>query len=147
MARPSNNGGRSPHCAVARGGNEVKRGVSGQDHERKQLFGMGVRGGGWLRPALAMLLVMSCAVGETAALDIAYCSNFNTGSNSAPSTPSLLSKRHSGLVGNHTAEYLLTFGVVFSGEYISEQWFVPGVLCGRLCFCHSSRPKMLVFEC
>lgn len=88
---------------MAGGANKVTRGVSGQDHERKQLFGMGVRGGGWLRPALAMLFVMSYAVGETVALDIAYCSDFNTGTSYSPSTPSLLSKRHTRL-GNQYYE-------------------------------------------
>lgn len=98
MVRISNDGGRSPHC-TAEGGNKVTRGVSGQNHERKQQFGMGVRGGGWLRPALASLLAMSYAVGETSALDIAYCSDVNTGLGFSPSTPGLLSKCHFGLAG------------------------------------------------
>lgn len=103
MARLSNDEGRSPHCTVAEGGNKVTRGGSGQNHERKQQFGMGVRGGGWSRPALALLLAMSYAVGGTSALDIAYCSDFNTGAGSSPSTPSLLSQCHFGLAGSTTS--------------------------------------------
>lgn len=96
MVRLSGDGGRSPHCAVVGSGNKVTRGGSGQNHERKQRFGMGARGGGWLRPTLASLLAVSCAVGGTSAMDIAYCSNFNTGVGFTPSTLGLLSERHFG---------------------------------------------------
>lgn len=115
MARPSNSGGRTPRCAVAEGGNKVTRGVAGQNHERKQRFGIVIRGGGWLRPTLTMLLAMSYAVGGTVAMDIAYCSNFNTGSSYTPSTPSLLFKRHSGLEGNQCCEILANIYVCVSG--------------------------------
>lgn len=74
---------------------KVTRGVSGQNHERKQ-FRMGIRSGGsWLRPTLVMFFMMSCAIGRSYALDIAYCSSDNTGSSSTPSRPSFLSKHKS----------------------------------------------------